>query len=245
MKIPMNLLVAATLAAAATPPSAFILQDLAAGGSKACRDVGNLGVSVKPEAVTYSMHDFATSYPDDQPGSGWNDTTICVFYHHIADVPVGWRFRVDSVTYTGKAQFSGGAWVDRLLTAYYIDLTYATKPGAPVGEQVYATRISHFGLFDINNTTLGTATDGSFSVVVDNSPSPDVTPWSPCFAPDAYHDTKFQIGHQTHLYLGEQEGAKNPMGTVGKDWSEKLALTWEKCDPAVDTYEEWGSPSRQ
>ena len=109
MKDVTNVLVATALTLAAVPPSTFILQDLEAGGSKACRDVGNLGVSIKPETVTYNMHDFATSYPDDQPGSGWNETTICVFMHHITDAPVGWRFRVDSITYSGKAKFSGGA----------------------------------------------------------------------------------------------------------------------------------------
>ncbi|KAI1359588.1 hypothetical protein F5Y08DRAFT_344506 [Xylaria arbuscula] len=245
MKNLISWIAAATFASAATPPSAFILKDLAAGGAKACRDVANLGVSVKPEAVTYTMHDFATSYPDDQPGSGWNDTTICVFMHHITDVPVGWRFRVDNVTYSGKAKFSGGAWVEHLQTTYYMYLTYGTKPGVPINEQVYATRVNDFGLYKVDNTTLGDAKDGSFSVVADNSQSPDVTPWSPCFAPDVNYDTKFQIGHQTHLYLGEQEGAKNPTGTVDKDWSEKMTMVWEECDPAVDTYGKWGVPANQ
>ena len=101
------------------------------------------------------------------------------------------------------------------------------------------------GTYEVDNTTLSDAEDGSFSVVAENNQSKDAAPWSPCFARDQTHLNKIQIGHQTHLYLGEQEGAKNPVGTVDKDWTEKMTLVWEECDPAVDTYDKWGFATQQ
>ncbi|KAI0205638.1 hypothetical protein F4808DRAFT_455860 [Astrocystis sublimbata] len=160
----------------------------------------------------------------------------CVMENDIGHAPIGWRFRIDSGTYTGKGSLKIGAKIESLNSTMSLAAIYPMNKKDPQDSWNWAVNRSFMAELDVTGNAISNGDLAQdFKVTVLNEPDH----WSWCFTSSvAYPDIQFS--HQTNLFLGAAEEDTDAQGYIDSHLQLKLNLEWEKCDASGEPWTNWG-----
>ncbi|KAI1385389.1 uncharacterized protein F4822DRAFT_412931 [Hypoxylon trugodes] len=219
--------------AQSAPETVPTILGIRGANSAGCFSATSLNLALKPDSLRVDFADMRASVTPTDPYD--SEAAICVMSIELGAFPLGWRFALSDVTYTGHAKLSGGARLHSFAANAYFQWEHL-KNNDPINEPTIKNASGSY-LMDVPEKIVDFGLTGvydkEFSVNIRN----DNLLWSPCFTGQEYsYDDKMQVQFQFQAYLTKEGYSKTGAGVFGRPINPALTanfkLLWEKCDPA-------------